>query len=64
MGQSLAALITIISDEHWHRARTANICFKKLGLSQFAGRESLIGGSMLRRKISANIPQLHKAKKR
>lgn len=41
-----------------------NICFKKLGLRHFAGRESQIGGSVLRRKFSANIPQLRKAKAR
>jgi hypothetical protein len=41
-----------------------NICFKKLGLSHFAGGESQIGGSVLRRKFSANIPQLLKAAKR
>jgi hypothetical protein len=40
----------------------ANICFKKMGLSHFAGRESQIGCSVQRRKFSAKTPQLLKAK--
>jgi hypothetical protein len=41
-----------------------NICFKKLGLSHFEGRESQIGGSVVRRKFSAKTPKLLKPKKR
>jgi len=32
--------------------RTHNMCFKKVGLSHFVGRESQLGGSVLRRKFS------------
>jgi hypothetical protein len=42
----------------------ANICFKKVGLSHFAGGESQIGGSVPGKKFSAKTPHLLKAKRR
>ncbi len=37
---------------------------KKVGLSHFAGRESQLGGSVLRKKFSTKFPHLLKAKRR
>jgi hypothetical protein len=41
-----------------------NICFKKLGLSHFAGEKSKIGSSVQRMRFSAKIPLHLKAQAR